>query len=258
MIIGINGYIGSGKDTIAKMIQYLTMRNGLGSLDGKFYPDRSYGGGTWQIRKFAYKLKQMASLLTGIPVEDLEKQEVKARELGPEWDSMWRVHHATGKGYNVTGEIFEESDNGTVRFERHKLTVRQLLQVLGTDAVRDKLHPNAWVNALMADYQPTGEFNHIHDATIYPNWVISDCRFPNEAQAIKDRGGVIWRINRGMVQDGKPIKLSGQQYHDLVTKKHLSETSLDNWDFDRTIENDDSLEELLTRVLEALKEGGFL
>ena len=30
----------------------------------------------------------------------------------------------------------------------------------------------------------------------YPNWIITDCRFPNEAKAIKDRDGISIRVNR--------------------------------------------------------------
>ena len=31
---------------------------------------------------------------------------------------------------------------------------------------------------------------------MYPNWIITDVRFPNEADAIKGRGGIIIRVNR--------------------------------------------------------------
>jgi hypothetical protein len=33
------------------------------------------------------------------------------------------------------------------------LTPRELLQIIGTDCIRDRVHPNAWVNALFADYK---------------------------------------------------------------------------------------------------------
>ena len=88
-----------------------------------------------------------------------------------------------------------------------------MLQKLGTDAIRDGLHPDAWVNALMAEYR-------------WQNWVITDCRFPNEAKAVKDNGGVVIRIERPGVG---PVN------------SHPSETALDNWDFDHKIMNGSDL-----------------
>jgi hypothetical protein len=70
-IISISGKIGSGKDTVAEMIQNL-------------YPDTP----KWEIRKFADKLKQISSLILNIPVEKFEDQEFKKLSAGPEWDNM--------------------------------------------------------------------------------------------------------------------------------------------------------------------------
>ena len=146
----------------------------------------------WQIKKFSGKLKTIASLLTGISANKFEEQEFKQSALSNEWG----------------------------------MTVREFLQKLGTDAVREGLHTNAWVNALMADYhtdtktEVLGEF--MKKVTPPCNWIITDCRFPNEAQAIKDKGGVIIRIDRPGIA---PVNA------------HPSETALDNWDFDYKIAN---------------------
>lgn len=146
----------------------------------------------WQIKKFSGKLKIIASLLTGIHPEKFEDQEFKQSTLGDEWS----------------------------------MTVREFLQKLGTDAVREGLHTNAWVNALMADYLTEEKVEKLGDyvsrVTPPSKWIITDCRFPNEAQAIKDKGGVIVRIDRPGI---KPVNA------------HPSETSLDNWDFDYKIAN---------------------
>jgi hypothetical protein len=60
--------------------------------------------------------------------------------------------------------------------------VRELLQRLGTEGGRDVLGTDVWVNALFE--KP------------YENLVITDVRFPNEADAIQRRGGKIVRIIR--------------------------------------------------------------
>lgn len=101
------------------------------------------------------------------------------------------------------------------------MTAREFLQKLGTESVRDVLHHDAWVNALFSDY---GQ---------YDKWVITDCRFPNEAQAIKDRGGIVVRVNRTGVH---PVN------------DHESEISLDDYDFDWIIENNGTIEDLKESV----------
>jgi hypothetical protein len=186
MLIGINGYAGSGKDTVGKIIQYLLSAfNGVDLkkiLDNYIeYEWMLEEQSEWEIKKFAGKLKQVASLLTGIPIEKFEDQEFKKEKLGPEW--------------NVHGI---------------PLTHREFLQILGTNALRECLHTNTWVNALMCDYTPLSK------------WIITDVRFPNEAKAIKDKGGIIIRVDRPFC---KPINA------------HASETALDSWNFDYKVGN---------------------
>lgn len=182
MIIGLSGYAKSGKDTVAEIIQELQ-------------PDK------WEVKKFSGKLKQIASILTGIPAFKFEDQHFKSSMLGEEW---WKNY----------GDFY------------HQTTVRDFLQVLGTDAIRNGLHSNAWVNALMVDYHEDEREeridNYIKRVSPPCNWIVTDVRFPNEAESIKDRGGVIIRIDRPGVE---PVNA------------HPSETALDNWDFDYRIAN---------------------
>jgi len=158
MIIGISGYSGVGKDTLAK---YITEVN----------PQ-------FQVKKFSGKLKYIASILTGIPAENFESQEFKTKELNG-WD----------------------------------MTARDLLQKLGTDAIRDNLHEDAWVNALFSNYHQSDR------------WIITDMRFPNEYEAVKQFGGITVRLNRPGVA---PVN------------NHPSETGLDAYPFDYTYNNHDS------------------
>jgi len=133
MLIGINGYAGSGKDTIGQIIRVLTSdipmptdystEKKINVIDKFLEPDKGY-----IIKKFANKLKQIASLLTGIPQEKFEDQEFKKTTLNYEW---WTV-----------------CEEGSV-----PMFVREFLQKLGTDALRKGLHTNVWVNALMSDYK---------------------------------------------------------------------------------------------------------
>jgi len=149
----------------------------------------------FENKKFAYPIKWIVSVLIGCDIRQLEDRKFKEIELGEEWDG---------------------------------LTPRKLLQLLGTEAGREIIHPNIWVNALFADYSKDS------------NWIITDVRFPNEAKAIKDKGGILIRINRPQYLD-----------NGLVIRKneHLSETSLDDYDkFDYVIENDGTVQDLIDKV----------
>lgn len=230
MLIGISGYIGSGKDTVANMIIWLTNpeERKLWNNSLKDFLDIDHIGFNWEIKKFAGKLKQIVSLLTGIPVSDLEKESVKSSELPKDWDSVLRtIRGNDGKFVLVPGSVPEGMED-----RAKKLTIRKLLQLLGTEACRNVIHENIWVNSLFVDYKPK-----LESRGVYPNWLISDTRFPNEAQAIKDRGVIVVRINR----------LYGNS-EDLWDLKHSSETSLDTWKFDYTINNSGTIEELLESV----------
>ena len=104
MIIGISGRIGSGKNTIGDIIQIICLTN---------------EGPTFEQKSFAGKLKQIASLLTGIPVEKFEDQEFKKTLLGAEWGTV------STNPLNAI-PVFED-----VQFNE-LMSVRELLQRLGT------------------------------------------------------------------------------------------------------------------------------
>lgn len=239
-IIAIVGRIGVGKDEVAKIIQYLTSPC---SKEGSKY--RTYqqfldnNGGynarnfdhhyqsEWEIKKFAKKLKQIASILTGIPEYKFEDQEFKKTYLGDEWES---------ERYDIS------IDNN----ETHRYTVREFLQILGSECLRDILHENCWVNALFADHEThySGGLFPEQAETVCKNWIISDLRFPNEYKAVKDRNGITIRINRPLLsEDGKYIIGI-----DPIYPPHESETALDGFTMDYEIDNSGTIEELIEKV----------
>ena len=89
-------------------------------------------------------------------------------------------------------------------YEPYNLTIRQLLQKVGTEMGRN-IHPDVWTNSLFLN------FNH----NCY--WIIDDVRFENEFNIIKKYGGIVIRLNKS----------------NHIDDQHLSETALDhidNWD----------------------------
>ena len=234
-IIGIFGYAGSGKDTVGSLIQYVLSGNYDVPINevienyknNEWWLEEKSG---WEIKKWAGKLKYIATILTGIPISQFEDQEFKKTNLGPEW-STWEPYESDAPWI------------GEGEKEEIPMTVRDLLQKLGTDAMREGLHRNVWVNALMADYTPTqvqwsdGPVGGYEDGPM-PNWIITDTRFPNEANAIKNKGGIVVKVERpGIV----PIN------------SHPSETALETYNFDYIIHNDGSINDLENKVREFVK-----
>jgi hypothetical protein len=294
MILGISGKIGSGKDTVGKIIQYLTHTSvkehnltydefiNLGFEEDAF---------DWKIKKFADKLKDIVCLLIGCTREQLEDREFKETPLGPEWVINRVKIGVKGDKFGIKGfhnthtleKIFlsiEEAQDFVKEFydksfsrEQEQMTPRLMMQLLGTEAGRQIIHPNIWVNALMADYKglPATIIDKecprqgIYDVTeedeliygtignLYPNWIITDCRFPNELKAIKDKGGITIRVNRpyeivdNTIKDGRftAIPLTDAQ---MFSETHPSETSLDSAEFDYTIWNNEGIPELIEEV----------
>lgn len=225
MIIGLSGHIKCGKSTAAKLIQLET-------------------NNTFIEKYFAYKLKFIASYLTGEPISNFETQEGK-------------------DGY----------------LEEWGMTRRKMLQELGTKSLRNNFHDEVWIKGLFADYKPQcknycARMKQADDASCsceqdcdcMPNWIISDVRFPNEADAIKNRGGQLLRINRppeliyphhwNRYLSETNTNVSEKGFHNWLSHgndkdvelsimlTHSSETSLDDYDkFDYIVNNQTTYEE---------------
>ena len=270
-LIGISGKMGSGKDTVGSILQDYSDDNAE----------------DYQIKKFASKLKEIVCLLIGCTRDQLENREFKEKELGEEWwyycNSLFFDRETKIVSYSEADDTIKDNTSWYIV----KLTPRKLLQLLGTEAGRNIIHPNIWINALFADYNAKGfdykgsENKEIKGDWIYPNWIITDVRFPNEAKAIEDRGGIVIRVNRDSELEYKHTDkdalemLTGMGYEDIDDdfseeainegfrwsetlqkwsfdednfQEHPSETALDDYEFDHVIENDGSIEELVEKV----------
>lgn len=100
--------------------------------------------------------------------------------------------------------------------------IRRLLQRLGTEAGRQTLWDSIWIDAALTGFDD--------DARL----VVSDARFFNEFDAVRERGGEIWRVNRAGIGPAND---------------HASEMEAINYPhFAVTINNDGTLEELRETV----------
>lgn len=100
--------------------------------------------------------------------------------------------------------------------------IRGMLQRLGTEAGRQTLWDSIWIDAAFAGIP--------EDAKV----VVTDARFPNEAKAVEERGGKVWRVVREGIGPAN---------------SHPSETSLDDWNFSAWIHNDGTLEDYRKSII---------
>jgi hypothetical protein len=205
MIIGICGFAGSGKDTIADYLQNIHQ---------------------FRRESFAHTLKDAVAAVFGWDRDMLEGRTRESREWREQEDAWW-----------------------TERLSM-PVTPRLVLQVWGTEVARKSYHDDIWIASLENKLRKT------HDDV-----VISDCRFPNEIQAIKAAGGIVIRVVRGpepawyelaqTVNQGPTRNTKWRlSKNELETYKiHASETAWIGTDFDAVIDNnEDGMDNLFKQV----------
>ena len=103
--------------------------------------------------------------------------------------------------------------------KNHYPEARRTLQRLGTEAGRDILGPDVWVDSLMRDMGTGCAF-------------INDVRFLNEAMATRQRGGVIIEVRRN------GFEYSAEHASEAGLPRDILDASIyNNGDIDETVEN---------------------
>jgi hypothetical protein len=147
----------------------------------------------YEVVSFADKLKDITCILSGCTREDLENYEFKENELVPDYL----------RPYCLNAE---------------KPTFRAFLQHFGSEVMRG-VNDNIWIDCTLSNCEE--------------NAIISDCRFPNEARAVKARGGIVIKVVRPDVK---------------ASDSHQSETRIDEIVPDIIIENNSDLKALQGNV----------
>lgn len=234
-LIGLNGPIGSGKDTVARLLVDINKE--------------------YIIRKFAEIPKAIVADFTGKTLMDIEDRSQKEMPLGGIFlgyslrdltkiisNDMFKPIFGDDIWVNRLLQDYDTALSG-VRSRRCKVENKKVdIDVL-----------NKHIVMLDHMYFHNPEFNIINDELIIdldydyedvlvyykekiePKWVIADVRFKNEAKAIKDRGGVVVKINRNVNKS---------------TDK--TENDLNDWDFDVEIDNYGSIFDLKNEIIKKL------
>lgn len=202
MIIGITGFIGSGKDTVANM-----------------FVER---GCTHD--SFAAPLKDVCSSIFGWPREMLEGDTVESRDFREMPDMFW-----------------------TKKLGVPNFTPRLALQLMGTEVLRNHFDQDIWLNSL--------EYRIRKKSANAPCVVVSDARFRNELDLIKNMGGKIIWVQRGELPEW--YETAKTAHKNVVSRKIMETTYKDvhesewNWagyPVDYIIDNNGTIEDLEIKV----------
>lgn len=187
-LIGLNGRRGAGKDTAFGLLHQWLSERGVSSAR----------------RGFADALKLSFARMF-IPTISLDEAVIWCDELKQDADLGRDPSFLTVRWGGA-------SDDGTVTHVEHRITGRQALQRYGTEGHRDVFDDNFWVDALL----PTDAVYDENENETGPRWpwnfvgfsvssflqdsqppdvaFVTDCRFPNEAQRIRELDGKVWAL----------------------------------------------------------------
>jgi hypothetical protein len=199
MIIGICGFIGSGKDTVADFLV-------------NFHEFRR--------ESFASTLKDSVAAVFGWDRTLLEGRTAEAREWREQVDPWWAE-----------------------RLDMPTLTPRWVLQYWGTEVCRRSFHDDIWIASLENKLRNSKD-----------NIVISDCRFPNEIEAIKKANGIIVWVQRGALPEWYNDAVSANQGNNIginamkLRKIHASEWAWLGNEFDHIIDNNGTIDDLFKQA----------
>jgi len=126
----------------------------------------------------------------------------------------------------IPEHILRDRSQKEKALERIGKSPRQLLQTIGTEWGRNLVSTTIWVDVAVWSWERASADGH--EVIVVP-----DVRFPNEAKAIRDKGGEVWLVHR---PDVSPVA------------GHVSETGIPLSQIDRLVSNAGTLDELMVRV----------
>lgn len=201
------------------------MGSGKGTLGDILVEEYGFKQDSW-----ARPMKDCASLIFGWPRNMVEGDTPESREFRENVDDFWS----------------SELDDPC-------FTPRKALQLLGTESGRDVFGETIWTSSLIKRWTDAGK----------PNTVITDCRFRNEINCVRQNGGTVVRVRRGpephwwdLVKSYNFDELSEQDRNQVSEMRsqgvipHVSETDWVGTDFDLIIENDGTLLEFHDKIHE--------
>ena len=240
LYIGLNGFAGSGKDTVAKLLSVM-----LNNKWESFEQFKEYYESISNSRKFATfnkssidereciciafadQLKHICASIFGIPVERFYLNKANAwicinkdfqyTEVQPENDNI------------VTAEDFYISMNNYMNSSiRYYMSLREILVYVGTYLCQKSINKNIFINIIENTIKQ--KLNRNSDIKYV---VVTDVRFLHELDYIRNKNGITITITRDDVK-----QLDNIAEHDLDYEE----------DYDFYIDNNGTYEDLFRQV----------
>lgn len=214
LLYAMSGKMGAGKDTIGDLIKE--------DLENSGHKVSTFSYSTPMKQEITDIIECMNSLESNMTIAKI------AEKFNANIEEIVKLKRLLGGD-----SIYERTDAS-----------RLAIQFWGT-GVRRKQNPNYWINKLI---------QLILDETNKGNSVfISDVRFENEADSILDLGGKVIRL-----EVDEKIRIERIETRDGLTPSethlnHLSETALDNYNFEIVFDGAKPIEEIVQETINYLK-----
>lgn len=244
LYIGINGYAGSGKDTVAKMLKTI-LSNDWENLEQckQFYksiytnPTRSATYNPSEIPEvdvhnkvlciaYADQLKTICSTIFGIPIERFYMNKATAwvcindrfqyTEVKPNESSIITAVKYYSGSYN--------NDSST----KYYMSLREILVYIGTYVLQESINNNIFVNIVRNKIK-----EEIQNNQNLKYVITTDIRFNHEIDFVRENNGITIKVVRDSVQ-----QLDNVAEHELDNESS----------FDYIIENNSGYDELFEQV----------
>src|SRR5262245_3776851 len=179
--------------------------------------------------------KNRGVMLVGISGKKRHGKDTVCRMLGCNLGGVKRMAFADA----LKEEVATACQVTLESIEEHKEKFRPMLQWWGTEFRRKFFGENYWLNRLREKIAV--------EMLLHPEAkiVVTDVRFPNEAELIHSMGGVMVRVQRNI----SPVNGLSQESRVLTAEElHPSETALDHFEFDYHVKNHYGLAELELEV----------
>lgn len=211
-IVGIKGFKGSGKDTVASMISYILHSGIMKATYDKwlFFHKNGFVENNEIIIHFADKLKDDIVDFCGIDRKLLDRQDIKEENYYNFKTGI--VSTNTKDADRIINNIDEFNYDNLYTLlllnnNNVSIKIRVLLQYYGTNVIRNHFWNEAFIRYTM---------NKAFDIkNSKGQCIIADARFEDECMAIKYYGGKIIRVDRRVNNDNhesEQIKISQDDY----------------------------------------------
>lgn len=242
IFIGLSGFAGAGKDTVAKMLKTILGYKWNNLEECKAYYNKVYTNPTWTATyhtidldkdndkvlciAYADQLKMICSNIFGIPFERFYQNKSTA------WvcinDKFQYTEMKPASSYIVTADEYHYGYDEYINSnDKYWMSLREILVYIGTYVLQQKINQRIFVNIVRNKIQELCNQNSNLEYVI-----VTDNRFFHEIEFIKENNGITISIVRDSVQQ----------------LNNIAEHELDEETFDYKIDNSNGYDELFENV----------